>query len=128
VFHLKWHTGQDSDSLSRKGKIEPETGGATMNGKGQRRKWTAGDKLRIVLAGMQPNVEVSELCRREGIHPTQYYGWKKQLLSSATKVFDNPDGKRNAAEERKEAEMVRLKNVIAEITAENLDLKKGLSV
>jgi transposase len=99
-----------------------------MNGNGPRRKWTAADKLRIVLAGMQPNVEVSELCRREGINPTQYYGWKKQLLSSATKVFDNSDGKRNAAEERKEAEVARLKNVIAEITAENLDLKKGLSV
>ena len=57
---------------------------------------------------MQPNVEVSELCRREGINPTQYYGWKKQLLSSAAKVFDSQEGKKS-------------------ITAENLELKKGLS-
>jgi transposase len=69
-----------------------------------RRKWTAAEKLRIVLAGMQPNVEVSELCRREGINPTQYYGWKKQLLSSAAKVFDAPESKRNAFKERKELE------------------------
>ena len=89
-----------------------------------RRKWTAADKLRIVLAGMQPNVEVSELCRREGINPTQYYGWKKRLLSSATKVFDAHAGKRSAAAERKDAELLRLQNVIAEITAENLELKK----
>ena len=95
-----------------------------MRGNGQKRKWAASDKLRIVLAGMQPGVEVSELCRREGINPTQYYGWKKQLLSSATKVFDANDGKRSAAEERKDAELQRLKNVIAEITAENLELKK----
>jgi transposase-like protein len=33
-------------------------------------------------------VEISELCRREGIHPTQFYGWKKQLLGAASKVFD----------------------------------------
>jgi transposase len=46
----------------------------------KRKKWPAAEKLRIVLAGMQPNVEVSELCRREGINPTQYYGWKKQRL------------------------------------------------
>src|SRR5579859_4490515 len=95
-----------------------------MSQNGQRRKWSAADKLRIVLAGMQPHVEVSELCRREGINPTQYYGWKKQLLSSATKVFDAQEGKRSAVEERKDVELQRLKNVIAEITAENLELKK----
>jgi transposase len=98
-----------------------------MTDNGKRRKWTAAEKLRIVRAGMQPNVEVSELCRREGIHATQYYGWKKQLLSSATKVFGAADGKRTAAEERKDAELQRLKHVIAEITAENLELKKGLA-
>jgi transposase len=98
-----------------------------MSENGKRRRWPAAEKLRIVLAGMQPGVEVSELCRREGINPTQYYGWKKQLLSLATKVFDAPEGKAGVAEERKEAELQRLKNVIAEITAENLELKKGLS-
>jgi transposase len=98
-----------------------------MRDNGNRRKWSAADKLRIVLAGMQPNVEVSELCRREGINPTQYYGWKKQLLSSAGKIFDAPAGRPPAQEGRKEAELRRLRGVIAEITAENLDLKKGLS-
>jgi transposase len=92
----------------------------------KRKKWAAAEKLRIVLTGMQPTVEVSELCRREGINPTQYYGWKKQLLSSATKVFDAAESKRNAGEEKKEAELRRMKDVIAEITAENLELKKGL--
>ena len=95
-----------------------------MRGNGRRRKWSAADKLRIVLAEMQPNVEVSELCRREGINPTQYYGWKKQRLSPAGKIFDTQEGKRSATEERKEAELQRLKNVIAEITAENLESKK----
>lgn len=98
-----------------------------MSNNGKRRKWTVSEKLRIVLAGMRPNVEVSELCRREGINPTQYYGWKNQLLSSAAKVFHAQEGKRSAAEEREEAELQRMKNVIAEITAENLELKKGFS-
>jgi transposase len=98
-----------------------------MSENGKRRRWPAAEKLRIVLAGMQPNVEIAELCRREGINPTQYYGWKKQLLSAATKIFDAQEAKTSAAEERKEAELRRLKNVIAEITAENLELKKGFS-
>lgn len=94
----------------------------------KRRTWTASEKLRIVLSGLDGSVEVSELCRREGINPTQYYGWKKQLVSSATKVFnDSRDSKPSAKEQRMESDLRRAKDVIAEITAENLELKKGLS-
>jgi transposase-like protein len=42
--------------------------------KKKRRWWTAAEKLRVLLAGLEGSVEVSELCRREGINPTQYYG------------------------------------------------------
>jgi transposase len=98
-----------------------------MSTNGKRRKWSAADKLRIVLAGLQPNVEVSDLCRREGINPTQYYGWKKQLQSSASTVFGEASSKPSAREERQAQELRRLKGVVAEITAENLELKKGLS-
>lgn len=94
-----------------------------MSGNGKRRQWGASDKLRIVLAGMQPGVEVSDLCRREGLNPVQYYAWKKQLLGSAACVFEDQRGRPNAQEQRREAELNRLKNVIAEITAENLDLQ-----
>ncbi|PAY17503.1 hypothetical protein CKO51_20785 [Rhodopirellula sp. SM50] len=45
----------------------------------KRRQWSAADKMRIVLAGMEAGTEVSELCRVEGISPTQDYSWKKQL-------------------------------------------------
>jgi transposase len=99
-----------------------------LNEKKKRRRWTASEKLRVVLAGLDGSVEVSELCRREGINPTQYYGWKKQLLSSSAKVFaDGRESKPSAKEQRLESDLRRAKDVIAEITAENLDLKKGLS-
>ena len=93
----------------------------------KRKRRTAEEKLRIVLAGLDGSIEISELCRREGIHPTQYYGWKKQLLGSASQVFSNGQSKPSAKEERLESDLARAKDVIAEITAENLDLKKGLS-
>ena len=99
-----------------------------MSEKRKRRRWTASDKLRVVLAGLDGSVEISELCRREGINPTQCYGWKKQLLTSAAKVFaDGRESKPSAQQQRMECELRRAKDVIAEITAENLDLKKGLS-
>lgn len=93
----------------------------------RRRKWSAAEKLRIVLAGMGGDSEVSELCRREGINPTQYYGWKKQVLAAAGKIFAAGSDKPSVREARLATELVRAKDVIAEITAENLDLKKGLS-
>lgn len=97
-----------------------------MSGK-KRRKWTAAEKLRIVLTCMQPGVEVSEVCRREGITPTMYYNWKKKLMASAAQIFEEKSRKKDTEQERTDREMTRLKNVIAEITAENLELKKTLS-
>jgi transposase-like protein len=38
-------------------------------------------------------VEVADLCRREGIHPTPYYGWKKPWQSSGSKIFDEAGSK-----------------------------------
>jgi len=93
---------------------------------GSKRKWTATEKMRIVMSGMQKDVDVAELCRREGISPTQYYGWKKILLSSATKVFEDKRQKQDAVEAKKDAKIQRMESVIAEITAENLELKKTL--
>jgi len=98
-----------------------------MTERKKRRRWTASEKLRIVLAGMESGVDISELCRREGVSPTMYYGWKKKLLSSATKVFDDKPAKEKARQEQSEKEMARLKDVIAEITSENLELKKTFS-
>lgn len=99
-----------------------------MSDRKNRRSWPASEKLRIVLAGMDGSIEISELCRREGVNPTQYYGWKKHLLGSAAKVFESgAEGKPSARQQRLETDLRRAKDVIAEITAENLDLKKGLS-
>jgi transposase len=99
-----------------------------LSEKHKRRRWTASEKLRVVLAGLDGSVEISELCRREGINPTQYYGWKKQLVTSSAKVFaDGRESKPSSREQRLEAENARLKSVVVEITAENIDLKKGLS-
>jgi transposase-like protein len=104
-------------------------GGGPMSEKSERkrRKWTANEKLRIVLTCLQPGVEVSEVCRREGINPTMFYNWKKRLMGSAGQVFEEKPKKRDLERERRERETSRLKDVIAEITAENLELKKTLS-
>ena len=49
-----------------------------MSDNGKRRKWSAADKLRIVLAGMQPNVEISDLCRRN--QRVRHQGWRDTFV------------------------------------------------
>ncbi|QDU89087.1 Hemolysin, chromosomal [Pirellulimonas nuda] len=82
-----------------------------MSEKAKRRSWTASEKLRIVVAGLDGSVETSELCRREGINPTQYYLWKKQLMGSAAKVFDTGAEKPSAQQQRLETDAASLADV-----------------
>jgi transposase-like protein len=79
------------------------------------------------MEGMEPGVEVSELCRREGLSPAMYYLWKRTLWGAAERIFAKQETKPSAREARLSAELTRAKDVIAEITAENLDLKKTFS-
>jgi len=92
-----------------------------------RRSWSSSDKMRIVLKGLEPGIDIASLCRQEGVSPTQYYSWKKQLVSSGDAVFGGKGSSSvDAKEARLSAELTRMKNVVAEITAENLELKKTL--
>ena len=97
-----------------------------MSKNGKRRVWKPEEKLRIVLAGMEPKVKLSELCRREGIQPTQYHQWKRQLLGSAEAIFGDrrKDQSAERAEQRHQEQLREKDAVIAEITAENLAFKK----
>ena len=42
-----------------------------------RRRFSAEEKIRIVMEGIRGDISVSELCRREGIHNTVYCKWLK---------------------------------------------------
>jgi len=42
-----------------------------------RRKYSAEEKIRIVLEGLRGEESIADLCRKEGIHPGIYYKWGK---------------------------------------------------
>jgi transposase len=99
-----------------------------MSPKRKRRQWTPEQKLRLVLESLQSETKTAEICRREGLSPNQLYDWRKKLLGSAQAIFARPD--RDGEDPRIEklaTQNARMKSVIAEITAENLELKKTLS-
>ena len=103
-------------------------GGTVRSEKRPRRKRTPEQKLRIVMESLQSEGKTAEICRREGLSPNQVSDWRKRLLGAAQAIFNRPD--KNGEDPRIEklsTENQRMKSVIAEITAENLDLKKTLS-
>nr|MBA3572192.1 transposase [Pyrinomonadaceae bacterium] len=47
-----------------------------------RRMFSADEKIRIALDGLPGEGSIADLCRREGIHPNQYYTWSKEFLEA----------------------------------------------
>jgi transposase len=45
----------------------------------RRRRWTAAEKERIVAASLEPGAVASAIARDAGIHPSQLFGWRRQL-------------------------------------------------
>lgn len=83
--------------------------------KATRRRFSAEEKIRVVLEGLRGEVPTSELCRREGIATTLYYRWSKAFLEAGKNGLTR-DTKRDATSD----EVRRLKE-------ENADLKKAVA-
>jgi len=80
-----------------------------------RRKYSAEEKIRIVLEGLRGEQSITDLSRREGIHPGIYYKWSKAFLEA---------GSEEVRELRKQND--ELKQAVAEIILQNRKLKKTL--
>jgi transposase len=94
-----------------------------------RRKFSAEEKIRIVLEGLRGEQSVSELCRREGIAATLYYRWSKDFLEAGKKRLAGDVVREATSTEVKDlrAENSQLKEVVAELTLDNRLLKKSLT-
>ena len=51
-----------------------------------RRKFSAEEKIRIVLEGVRGEENIAEICRKEKIHPNMYYRWSKEFLEAGKKL------------------------------------------
>jgi len=94
-----------------------------------RKKYSAEEKIRIVLDGLRGEDSIATICRREGIAPNLYYKWSKDFLEAGKRRL-NGDMVREATsgevtELREENE--QLKQLVAELSLKNRVLKKSLS-
>jgi transposase len=95
-----------------------------------RRKYSAEDKIRIILEGMKREVSVADLCRKEGISSNIYYIWVKDFME-AGKARLMGDNQRQATDSEVKSlrrENSRLKVILAEQMLELSVFKKSLSV
>ncbi len=95
-----------------------------------RRKFSAEEKIRVVLEGLRGEIPVTDLCRREGIATTLYYRWSKDFLDSGKNGLTR-DTKRDAnAQEVKvlREENAALKRAVAELVLDVQRHKKSLGI
>lgn len=95
----------------------------------ERRQFSAEQKFKIVKEQMTTKTSVSEICKKYDIAASAFYRWQEQFLHSALDGFKNGKIGPSRAELRKIEELeknnTRMKSVIAEIIAENIELKKN---
>ncbi len=88
-----------------------------------RRKFSAEEKIRIVLEGLRGEESIASLCRREGIAANLYYRWSKEFLEAGKKRLLG-DTQREATST--EVTDLRKENArLKEVVAETLDLARA---
>jgi cold shock CspA family protein/transposase-like protein len=66
-----------------------------------RRRYSAEEKIRIVLEGLRGESSIAELCRKEGINQNLYYRWSKEFLEAGKKrLAASRRGRRHARDLR----------------------------
>ena len=93
--------------------------------KANRRRFSAEEKIRIVLEGLRGELSISEICRREGIASSVYYKWSKAFLEAGKNGL-TLDTKRDATSDevrRLKSETEDLKKALAELMLDNMRFK-----
>ena len=94
-----------------------------------RKRYSAEEKIRIVLEGLRGEDSIAGLCRREGIPTNLYYRWSKDFLEAGKKRLMGDTVREASTDEvsglRKEN--TQLKQLAAEVLLKNRVLKKSLT-
>ena len=79
--------------------------------------------------GLRGEENISELCRREGIAASMYYGWSKEFLEAGKRRLAGDTARAATSGEVKDLrrETAALKEVVADLTLENRPLKRSMN-
>jgi transposase len=96
-----------------------------------RRQYSPEQKVAILREHLLEHTPVSDLCDKHQIHPTLFYQWQKAFFENGAAAFAGRRPRPQGAKEqekiaRLEAKLQTKDEVIAEIMAEHILLKKEL--
>ena len=80
------------------------------------RKWSAEQKLQIVLEGMQPDANIAEICRQHSISSTLFYLCKEKAMEGMKSSLRSADGNQVTVLKQ---ENTRLRKLVADLTIAN---------
>jgi transposase len=98
--------------------------------KATRRRFSADEKIRIVLEGLRGKQSISEVCRRERIAASIYYKWSKTFLEAGKNSLTRDTLRDATGEEVRQlkAENEQLKQSLAEAILEVQRYKKSFGL
>jgi transposase len=93
-----------------------------------KKKYSAEEKIRIVLEGLRGEMTIAELCRKEGINQNSYYKWSKEFLEAGKQRLAGNTSRQATSNEVKALrnELDTMKLMVAELSLKNRVLKKSL--
>ncbi len=98
--------------------------------KKQRKHYSGEEKVAILRRHLLEGVAVSKLCDEMGLQPTVFYRWQKELFENGAVAFQAKGRADQHAEQERieylEKKMQRKDEVLAELMAEHIALKKDL--
>jgi len=94
-----------------------------------RRNYSSEEKIRIIIDGMRGEMTIAELCRKEGLSQGLYYKWSKDFMEAGKRRLNGDTMREANTSEVKELkdENRSLKELVAELSLDNRDLKKNLN-
>lgn len=106
-----------------------------MSTKKTRRKFSTSQKAALLRQHLKEKVAISDLCDENAVQPSVVYGWQSHLFDNLEAALEAKPGTKKvdseaAALKRRiadlEAKLAKKDNVIAEISAEYVALKKEI--
>src|ERR1700730_17834287 len=77
--------------------------------KRQRRRYSPEEKAKILRLHLLEQVPISEICEKQGIHPTMFYQWQKALFENAAAALEGQRGTRSTNRQRQAPEAMESK-------------------
>ncbi len=100
----------------------------------RRKRFTAEEKVKLLRLHLVEKEPVSDICDRHGLNPNVFYHWQKQFFENGTAAFEQSGAGRKDGQVKRlerqntqlQAKLAKKDEVIAEIMASHVQLKKSL--